>query len=271
MNEKKIRAFYESRPDASEEIRISRGHRIDFPPHFHDELELFWVQEGSVRVMVGSQWRELTAGQLAVVFPNTIHAYQCGDAENLHTMVICQPSLLGESYSRLQHRAPAEPFLADLHEDITYAMEGLYRQRQNRPDRDMYRAYMRLIVARLLAEMELTATPEMKSIDLTSRLVEYLSKNFLLPLSLEDVAKALGVSRYHVSHVFSGRLKTSFSDYLNFLRLNFACELLQTTGKSISEISLDAGFSSQRTFNRAFRDRFGLSPRQYRAGTKKEP
>ena len=223
-----------------------------------------------MRVMVGTQWRELTAGQLAVVFPNTIHAYQCDGGENMFTMVICRPSLLGESYNRLQHRMPADPFLTgeQLHPDIAYAMEGLYRQRKKTPDRDIYRAYMRLIVARLLADVPLTPTPEMKSIDLTSRLVEYLSKNFLLPLSLDDVAKALGVSRYHVSHVFSARLKTSFSEYLNFLRLDYACELLQTTGKSISDISLDAGFSSQRTFNRAFQSRFGLSPRQYRAGIK---
>ena len=201
MPEKKIRAFYESRPAKGEEIRISQSSRLDFPAHFHEDLELFWVQKGTMWVMVGSRWQALTAGMMAVVFPNIIHAYRCDTGDNLCTMVICQPSLLGESYERLQRRMPAEPFLTGdrLHGDITYAMEGLYRQQQERPDRDIYRAYIRLIVARLLADTELTAATEMKSIDLTSRLVEYLSQNYLQPLTLEDVARALKVTEKEIS------------------------------------------------------------------------
>ena len=220
MYDKKIRAFYEFRQNKEQEIQISREQGINFPPHLHEDLELIWVQQGCVRVMVGTQWKELTPGGFAAVFPNTIHAYQSEGEDNLFTMAICRPSLLGEDLPRLTHHVPVCPFLE-----------------------------------------------EAKSIDLTSRLVEYLSKNFLSTLSLEKVAKELGVSRCHISHIFSSRLKTSFSEYLHFLRLGYACELLQNTDKSISDISLDAGFSSQRTFNRAFQKRYGVSPRTYRLET----
>lgn len=269
MYDKKIRAFYEFRQNKEQEIQISREQGINFPPHLHEDLELIWVQQGCVRVMVGTQWKELTPGGFAAVFPNTIHAYQSEGEGNLFTMAICRPSLLGEDLPRLTHHVPVCPFLEEeqLHPDIPYAMEGIFRQMQQAPDREIFRALLRLILARLFTSLELVQMDEPKSIDLTSRLVEYLSKNFLSTLSLEKVAKELGVSRCHISHIFSSRLKTSFSEYLHFLRLGYACELLQNTDKSISDISLDAGFSSQRTFNRAFQKRYGVSPRTYRSET----
>ncbi len=270
MLEKKIRAFYEIRPNKEEELHISRGQSINFPPHLHEELELCWVQEGSMWVLVGTQWRELTAGMLAVAFPNTVHAYRSEGSGARFTMLICRPSLFESSLARVKHQVPICPFLEakDVHQDIVYTINGLQEQQKQRQDREIFRAMIRLLLARLLSIVELSPAEELKAIDLTSRLVEHLSQNYLQPLTLESVAKALGVSRYHVSHVFSSRLKTNFSDYLNFLRLGYACELLQTTEKSISDVSLDAGFSSQRTFNRAFQKHYGLTPRQYRQGNK---
>lgn len=49
--------------------------------------------------------------------------------------------------------------------------------------------------------------------DLTSSVVRYIMRNFRQPLSLEHIAKELGVSKYHLSHVFSARLHTSFREY----------------------------------------------------------
>lgn len=107
--------------------------------------------------------------------------------------------------------------------------------------------------------------------DLTTRLIEYLSLHFRQPLTLDDVAHDLGVSRYHLSRVFSQRLGSSFPDYLSFLRLNEAQELLSGTDRSVSDICLDCGFTSQRSFNRAFQKLFLTTPRQFRATRQKQP
>lgn len=91
-----------------------------------------------------------------------------------------------------------------------------------------------------------------------------MTKNFRQPISLESLSKELGVSKYHLSHVFSERLHTGFNEYLNFLRLSEAIGLLSTTQDSITDICMSCGFSSQSTFNRAFLNRFSITPRQYR-------
>ena len=130
---------------------------------------------------------------------------------------------------------------------------------------------MRLILARCFSRMELLPLQEPHTVDLTGNLVRYLSRNFQKPLSLDAVARELGVSKYHLSHIFSSRLHTNFSEYVNFLRLNLARELLLTTDQSILELGLACGFSSQRTFNRVFRAHMGISPRRYREQNAGQP
>ena len=57
---------------------------------------------------------------------------------------------------------------------------------------------------------------------------------------------------------------TNFNQYLNEIRLNYATSLLENTEMRITEIYLEAGFESQRTFNRAFQQRYNRTPSEYR-------
>lgn len=261
-----VRAYYEERYDKSSELQVTEGDSMNFPPHLHNDLELFLVTSGQYMVTVGDHSQELTENTFAVIFPNTIHSYQCQLPKSRFSMAICSSALLGDSFSRLTRFRPRSPFLQGeaLHPDIPYAMHGLYVQACTQPDREIYRALVRLILARCFSRMELEPVKEPRSMDLTGSLVHYLSQNFQKPLSLEMVARELGVSKYHLSHVFSSRLHTSFPEYVNFLRLNLARELLLTTDENILDVGLACGFSSQRTFNRVFLAHFGMSPRQYR-------
>ena len=58
----------------------------------------------------------------------------------------------------------------------------------------------------------------------------------------------------------------NFSKYVNGVRLNYAVAELENSMDSITNICLDCGFESQRTFNRVFKDRYKITPREYRKG-----
>lgn len=78
------------------------------------------------------------------------------------------------------------------------------------------------------------------------------------------MATALGFSPYALSRAFSSVLHTNFNGYLNGIRLSYARERLENSDRPITEIALDSGFSSLRTFNRVFREQLSMSPREYR-------
>lgn len=89
-------------------------------------------------------------------------------------------------------------------------------------------------------------------------------------LSLGSLVKSLGVNKFLLSRVFSSTFHKNFNQYLNEHRLNYACSRLEYSNAPITEICLDAGFQSQRTFNRVFQDAYHMTPREYKIGTKND-
>jgi len=94
--------------------------------------------------------------------------------------------------------------------------------------------------------------------------VAYISSNFQEALSLDKMSLDLGISKYALSRVFSGTFHRNFNQYLNDVRLNYALHCMETTNDTILDICLESGFESQRTFNRVFKDRFHMTPSEYR-------
>ena len=70
------------------------------------------------------------------------------------------------------------------------------------------------------------------------------------------------LNKYYISHIFNERLNISFTDFINSLRIEHACSLLER-GANITEVALSSGFSSVRTFNRVFLQTLNTTPRDY--------
>lgn len=81
---------------------------------------------------------------------------------------------------------------------------------------------------------------------------------------LASVSLFGGYSQYVLLRVFSGTFHMNFNNYLNQVRLEYACGILKYTDQTITEAYENAGFGSQRTFNRVFFERYRMSPRDYR-------
>jgi len=84
-------------------------------------------------------------------------------------------------------------------------------------------------------------------------------------ITLEDIAKSGGVSRYHMSQVFGIATGLSVMRYVRGRRLTEAARCLASGAPDILAIALEAGYGSHEAFTRAFRDQFGLTPEMTRA------
>ncbi len=100
--------------------------------------------------------------------------------------------------------------------------------------------------------------------DSLRRILSYLSDHYLEPVTLEACARSLGFNASYLSSMFSSRTGASFHQYLINLRLKKAEWLLTCTDLAISEAAAESGFSSDKTFYRTFRERYGISPGEYR-------
>lgn len=85
-------------------------------------------------------------------------------------------------------------------------------------------------------------------------------------LSLQDLSVAVGTNRTYLSKWFADN-NTTFYNYINRLRIDYAAQLLLTTADPIQNIRTAAGFASKTTFQKYFHDCYGCSPSEYRRGS----
>ncbi len=242
---------------------------FSFPAHLHTGLELFLVQKGAIRVTIGNDSRVLTAGDISIAFPNRIHSYDTGKetGSSRGILILCPARMGGDFLPAIMANHPVVPFLTGdrMHPDVSYAVNSLLMTRPDQQeDIPVVSAFIQLILSRTLPEMELVKNRDSSSPGLTAQLVTYLSENYTEQVSLDTLSRQLGVSRYSISRVFSEKLHTSFSDYINTLRIDNAKLLLQGSDHDILTIGLMCGYDNPRTFNREFKALCGCQPREYR-------
>lgn len=93
---------------------------------------------------------------------------------------------------------------------------------------------------------------------------QYIQSHFAEPITLEEVAAAIGFSPNYFSTLFKKEVGEGFAKYLTHVRMEQARSLLRETRLSVAEVCRQAGFGDIKHFNRTFRAETGLTPGEYR-------
>ena len=92
----------------------------------------------------------------------------------------------------------------------------------------------------------------------------YIEDHLEEDLTLEKLAAAFYVSKYHIAHVFKDSTGLSVHQYIMKKRL-FACKNAIPDCENISDVYLQFGFKDYSSFYRAFKKEFGISPKEYKS------
>jgi len=103
-----------------------------------------------------------------------------------------------------------------------------------------------------------------------SKTIEYFHKHFTEKISIEKLAESAGMSMSSLLRHFKRINGSSPKEYLLKLRVNYACELLDTTRLSIDEIAFKSGFNDSNYFSREFKKLTDTTPSKYRADKQKK-
>jgi len=96
------------------------------------------------------------------------------------------------------------------------------------------------------------------------RYVAELPDRFFEATDLDHAAAELRMSRRRFTHLFRLATSTSWSDYLTRLRIDYACQLLRETSRSIIATAFECGYEDLSSFYRAFKSQKGLPPGAWR-------
>jgi ABC-type sugar transport system substrate-binding protein/DNA-binding response OmpR family regulator/nitrogen-specific signal transduction histidine kinase len=99
-----------------------------------------------------------------------------------------------------------------------------------------------------------------------TKMNDIITRNVENPkFSVEDLADKLGVSRVQLYRKVKAIIGINISDHINNVKLEKASELLKSNSMNISEIAYALGFSSPNYFSTAFKNKFGISPKEYKS------
>lgn len=98
------------------------------------------------------------------------------------------------------------------------------------------------------------------------KIMQWIEKHYTEPFELDELARAMHLSKHHVSHLFRSETGSTITDYLIARRIRQACLLLKMEADSIEHIGARVGIPNFAYFCRLFKKMTGLTPNQYRKG-----
>ena len=250
--------FYEKLRD--EQLFCGKTRTLAFPAHMHKSVEVAFLLEGSAHAFADGKDYELEAGDVFVVFPNSIHYYD--NCINDRAIVVVVPiDMLAEFRNILTEKSIVSSLIRDVDSRMAELFHHIIRC-DGKYKREAIRGIILAIFSMILEKVKFSDKANFSGNTIES-VLGFCAKQYKEEISLEKLAKELGVSKSYISHIFTNKIHMSFRDYINSIRLNAAMPLLRQGELNITDIALESGFGTVRTFNRAFKKKFGVSPREY--------
>lgn len=99
-------------------------------------------------------------------------------------------------------------------------------------------------------------------------IIQAIYRGYAAPMTAQETADIFGVSVSQLNRLLLCQVEKNFEDFLNYVRINRACEQLLHTRKPIHEISFEVGYNSTKTFTRYFLRQMAMTPSAFRSGVK---
>ncbi len=244
------------------------------PLHWHEFYEMSFILAGEGRHVLNGRVYELTQGSIFLLTPADFHeiAPRPGTSMELFNVIFSSDMLREELYRLL---------FTDLKEYVTTFSGPAYTALETEFRRlwaevHEYQVGRNLVIygslERILIDLARKCLAHTGSVPLQSEQgayekmrsgLIYIHHHFREPLSLEQVARQVHLSPNYFSECFRKAYGTAFQSYLQELRLRFAMSLLSVARLPVSDVCHASGFNTLSHFERAFKQKFGQSPREY--------
>lgn len=262
-----------TRPDASEMFavrdRADADNLFNNNIHYHSFWELEFIISGSGIYEINNISYPIKPGTMFLTTPADYHTYSLKRDESFEFFgVQFRSEHLDNTVSSYLYSC-AEPIVVTFEGERFFAMyDSLDRlTRVFFEKQPMYEIMTRNIIENICIEAarEIMSDLPRRGDDMAIRsAVIFIKNNYREHITLREAANAAGLSDAYFSHIFSAVMGIGFSAYVRDVRLDAAANLLKSTDLSIKEICYDTGFGNRNYFTEAFRNHFGMSPREYR-------
>jgi len=276
-----MKPLIEKLPLSEDRSFVAQTHRtpnFEVPWHQHVEYELILFKEGAGLSFIGNYVGEFETGDIFFLGSNVPHTFQKSNADLITSAVVVhfKENFWGEEILNL-------PESKSIRRLLQRSMNGLKISGKTKEmlqpliqsleiEKGFWRITKLCECLSVLSETKdyiTVSTQEIKALnprdkDRIDSVFQYTMENFKEPIKLSLIANKAGMSIPAFCSYFKKRTKKTYIDFVNEVRIGYACKLLLTTQTSVLQICFECGFNTVANFNRQFLKIKKTTPSKYR-------
>lgn len=254
--------------------------------HFHDECQLVYIQSGSGTRIIGDSIEKFEAGDLTFVGPLVPHAWYSKpkpdgiNNPDVSVALYVNPVKVVEFLKPFIDTQSLKSFFQQSTRGIS--ITGAKKEAIVSHLQKMIHKKNVSLLASFIQVLDLILEPEeliwlnsasvlpaysKDSQGRVAQLMDFIQQNFRTEITLEKAASVAGLQLHSFCRFFKLLTHRTFSDFVNEVRIGFACQLLQHSDIPITQVAFESGYSNISYFNRSFKKIHRMTPKDFRKNT----
>ena len=255
------------------------GRSFQIPVHWHDEFEIIYVRSGFLTVSISGESYIGKTGEAFVVSPGNLHLMgaQTGTVD-YYTFLFPLKYISFRTDDMLDEKLlePLNsghlmicPRVKDTAKELCEQLIEIYEAKNDESESKITtQVRTKIILLQFILEMWKKGfviendTSGRNTVE--KEMVSYIQQNFTGKISLREFGEQFHLSEKYISRYFKEHFHITLSQYVTYLRLEHAKQLLQDTDIPVTDVAMQSGYQNVSYFIRSFQKAYAVSPLKYR-------
>jgi AraC-like DNA-binding protein len=255
--------------------------------HYHPELELVHIEQGSGTQFIGDNIQTFQSGDLLLIGSNLPHYWRCDEKyfqgnTKLYaqaTVLHFSEGLFGDTFLSLPENHAIKELLSRArlgmkllgaeNERIKVLLQNLLDQSEGNSIISLLQILETLAQNSEIVQLSNTFNDQVYDqydTDRINHIYQYSLNNFQQKISIDEIAAVASISPHSFCRYFKSRTRKTYSQFLLEIRVGHACKLLREGKLNVAQTCFESGFNNFANFNKYFKIQTGKSPLQYQKG-----
>lgn len=254
--------------DSSFPIIFHQDHMIKygkrFWAHWHENLEILYITNGTVSIMSDANTITANKDDIVIINSNNMHTIHSLSESSRYYCIIIDKKFCSE-FGLYIEEIVFQCHISDEKAGIKYLSIVNELTIQN----TLYKACVKALITDFLiylyrnfklSETALSNKQENIKIESVKKSIKYIQENYEKNLSIDDIAKKIGLSKFYLCRIFKEITGNTIILYINLIRCSNAKQLLQSGKYTVSEAAFLCGFDNLSYFSKTYKKHIGCLP-----------
>ena len=242
-----------------------------FPIHWHQQHELYYLINGTTKYLVEDRPFFLQTGNLIFIPKGVLHSTDSESCLNTKRLLLSiDDHMIPDNYRPLIEELSRDNIIYMPKEQLP-KINALFEKieneyySKNRYKQQLIYLYILEIITLIIRFREPNKKPDLNpQAALFYQISKYIRENYDKDISLQHLSEHFSISRSYLSRRFKQMLGIGINDYITYIRLLHAEQLLKNTNYSITQIASECGYNDETYFVTSFKKANGITPFQFR-------